>query len=138
LKHFYIDNVHPLSTPIVVWLLDAKKDHLRPLEEDEEILSPEVPYLSVIGALMYLVNYTRPDIAFTVNLLARYNFTPTKTLEWGPTYTSLSLRNNKIGLFYSGLNSQLIGYAATGYLSDPHKERSQTSYLFTYRGTAFS
>jgi hypothetical protein len=48
------------------------------LEEDEEILGPEVPYLSAIGALIYLANYTRPDIAFAIDLLARYNSTPIK------------------------------------------------------------
>jgi hypothetical protein len=31
---------------------------------------------------MYLANYTRPNIAFAVNLLAKYSSTPTKkTLE---------------------------------------------------------
>ena len=33
-------------------------------KKDEELLGLEVPYLSVIGALMYLVNCTRPDITF--------------------------------------------------------------------------
>ena len=47
------------------------KDLFRPQEENEEPLGPEVPYLSGIGALMYLANATRPDIAFFVNLLAR-------------------------------------------------------------------
>jgi hypothetical protein len=37
----------------------------------------EYPYLSVIRALMYLANDTRPDIAFVVNLLARYKAAPT-------------------------------------------------------------
>ena len=32
----------------------------------------------------------------------------------------------------------MIGYADAGYLSDPHKWRSQTGYLFTYGGTAIS
>jgi hypothetical protein len=41
--------------------------------ENEEVLRPEVPYLSAIGALMYIANCTRPDIAFAVNLLARYS-----------------------------------------------------------------
>jgi hypothetical protein len=36
------------------------------------------PYLSVVGALLYFANNTRPDIAFAVNLLARYSSAPTK------------------------------------------------------------
>ena len=37
----------------------------------------EVPYFSVIGALMYLTNCTRPDIAFAVNILVRHSANPT-------------------------------------------------------------
>uniref|UniRef100_A0A2N9F2A8 Reverse transcriptase Ty1/copia-type domain-containing protein n=1 Tax=Fagus sylvatica TaxID=28930 RepID=A0A2N9F2A8_FAGSY len=77
LKHFHMDKAHPLSTPMVVRSLDVKKDHFRPQEVGEETLGPEVPYLSAIGALMYLANCTRPDIAFSINLLARYSFAPT-------------------------------------------------------------
>jgi len=47
------------------------KDPIRPGDKDEEILGPEVSYLSVIRALMYLANCIRPDIAFAVKLLAR-------------------------------------------------------------------
>ena len=75
-----MDNIDPLSTRMVVRSLNAKKDHFRPPEENEEILSFEVPYLSAIGALMYLTNYTRPDISFAVNLLARYSYTLTKDI----------------------------------------------------------
>ena len=39
-------------------------------------------------------------------------------------------------LFYS--NSNLIGYADAGYLSDPHNGKSQIEYLFTCGGTAIS
>ena len=78
LKQFYMDKAHPLSTPMVGWSLDVKKDPFRPQEQDEETLGPEVPYLSAIGALMYLVNYTQPDITFAVNLLLRYSFAPTR------------------------------------------------------------
>ena len=75
LKHFYMDNVHPLNTPIVVRSLDTKKVSFRPPKEDEEIIGPKVPYLSVIGALIYLANCARSNIDFAVNLLARYSFT---------------------------------------------------------------
>ena len=66
-----MDKCHPLSTLMVVRSLDVEKDPFRPREKDEELLSPEVPYLRTIGALMYLANYTRSDISFFVNLLAR-------------------------------------------------------------------
>ncbi|KAL6280524.1 hypothetical protein ACE6H2_017405 [Prunus campanulata] len=66
-----MDKAHPLSTPMVVRSLDTKKDPYRPKGDDEMVLGPEVPYLSAIGALMYLAQCTRPDIAFSVNLLAR-------------------------------------------------------------------
>jgi hypothetical protein len=36
-----------------------EKNPFRLLEDDEEILSPEVPYLSAIKALMHLANYRR-------------------------------------------------------------------------------
>ena len=57
LKQFYMDKAHPLSTPMVGWSLDVKKDLFRPQEDDEETLGPEITYLSAIGALMYLANY---------------------------------------------------------------------------------
>jgi hypothetical protein len=62
---------------MVVHALDKDKDPFRLKEEGEEMLGQEYPYLSVIGALMYLANNTRSDIAFTVNCLARHSVTPT-------------------------------------------------------------
>ncbi|KAF3651837.1 Cysteine proteinase inhibitor 6 [Capsicum annuum] len=50
---------------MVVRSLEVSKDSFRPLEEGEEILGPEVPYLSAISALIYLANATRLDITFT-------------------------------------------------------------------------
>jgi len=73
-----MSKAHPLKTPMVVRSLDEDKDPFRPRSEDKKVLGPEVPYLSAIGALMYLANCTRPDIAFAVNLLARYSVVPTR------------------------------------------------------------
>ena len=78
LRCFNEDKAKPSSTPMVVRTLDAKRDPFRPKEDEEEILEPEVPYLSAIGALLYLAQCTRPDISFTMNLLARYNNAPTR------------------------------------------------------------
>ncbi|KAM6544156.1 hypothetical protein CsatB_028208 [Cannabis sativa] len=135
-----MDKSHPLSSPMVVRSLDVEKDPFRPKEEHEELLGPEVPYLSAIGALMYLANCTRPDIAFSVNLLARFSSAPTYR-HWKGIKHILRYLQGTIdkGLFYSNnCGSQLIGYADAGYLSDPHKARSQTGYLFTCGDTAIS
>ena len=35
-------------------------------------------------------------------------------------------------LYFNASKSELIGYADAGYLSDPHKVRSQAGYVFTY------
>ncbi|GJX99553.1 copia protein [Tanacetum coccineum] len=83
LKRFNMDKAKPLSTPMVGRSLNVDNDPFHPCEDDEEVLGPEVSYLSAIGALMYLTNYA-------------------------------------------------------GYLSDPHKARSQTGYVFLNGGTAIS
>ena len=71
-----MDKSHPLSTPMVVRSLEVDKDSFRLNEDTEDILGLEVPYLSAIGALFYLANCIRPDIAFVVNLLARFSASP--------------------------------------------------------------
>ena len=64
-----MDKSYPTKTPMVVRSLDDEKGPFRPREEGEEVLGQHVPYLSAIGALMYLANNTQLDIEFTVNLL---------------------------------------------------------------------
>ncbi|GKB39969.1 hypothetical protein Tco_0884911 [Tanacetum coccineum] len=63
---------------MVVRALDVEKDPFRPPNGDEKILGPEVPYLSAIGALLFLASHTRPDISFLLNLLVRYSSCPTR------------------------------------------------------------
>lgn len=58
---------------MIVRSLNPKKDASGPKEDDEQILGPQLPYLNTIGALIYLAQYTRPDIAISVNLLAQFN-----------------------------------------------------------------
>ena len=91
-----------MSTPIVVRSLDVKKDPFKPREDNEELLSSEVSYLNVIGALMYFANNTQPDIAFFVNLLVRYSSSSTRRHWISIKYIFHYLRGNTdMSLFYS-------------------------------------
>ncbi|XP_070008795.1 secreted RxLR effector protein 161-like [Nicotiana sylvestris] len=125
---------------MVVRSFDINKDPFCPHENDEELLGAEIPYFSVIGALMYHTNNSRPDIAFPISLLSRFSSSPTRRHWNGIKHLFRYLRGTiDMGLFYSNESmSQLIGYADTGYLSDPHKGGSQTGYLFTCGVTAIS
>ena len=101
LEKFNMKDAYPLKTPMVVRSLDVEKDPFKPKEENEEILGPDYPYLSAIGALMYLANGTRPDIAFAVNLLARFSAAPTKRHWNGIKQILRYLRGTEdLGLFF--------------------------------------
>ncbi|KAM3380141.1 hypothetical protein P3S68_005714 [Capsicum galapagoense] len=67
----------------------------------------EVPYLSTIGALIYLVKNYKTQYSLSLNLLARYISTPTRRHRNGIKYMSL---------FYSKDSSpDLTGHADVGY-----------------------
>jgi hypothetical protein len=72
-----MDKAYLFKTLMVIRALEKDTNPFRPRQEGEEVLGSEYPYQSVIGALMYLTNNTRPDVAFVVNLLARFNVAPT-------------------------------------------------------------
>ena len=123
---------------MIVRSLDVKKDHFHPKEENEAILGPEIPYISAIGALLYLAQCTRPDIAFSVKLLARFSSAPTRRHWNGVKHILRYLRGTiDLGLFYSK-ESNLKGYEDYGYLSNPQKACSQIRYVFTCGNTAIS
>lgn len=48
-------------------------------EEQEEMSN--IPYMSAVGSLMYLVTMSCPDIAYTVGVLACFNSNPGMT-QW--------------------------------------------------------
>jgi hypothetical protein len=77
------------------------KYQFRPNDEDEELLGPEVPYLSAIRTLKYVANCIRPNIAFAVNLLARHSVAPTKRHWTGVKSIFRYLQGTTdLGLFY--------------------------------------
>lgn len=73
LRRFNEDKPKPSSTLMIVHSLDPKKDKFRLADDNEEIWEPEVSYMSTINPLLYLSQYTRLNISFIINLLARYS-----------------------------------------------------------------
>jgi hypothetical protein len=77
LEKFNMDKAYSVRTPMIVRALEKDADPFRPKKEGEDVLKQEYPYLSAIGALMYLTNNMRPDITFAVNCLVRHSAAPT-------------------------------------------------------------
>ncbi|XP_070677930.1 secreted RxLR effector protein 161-like [Malus domestica] len=130
---------------MVVRTLDVKRDPFHSKRDEEEILEHKISYLSAIGDLLYLAQCTRPDISFTVNLLARYSNTPTRrhwngvkdifcylkvTMDLGWFYTHKSLRKAAAPLG-PRVDSRLTGYADASYMFNLHRACSQMGYVFT-------
>ncbi len=73
LKKFNMETTKLVKSPMDLRSLDRDKDIFRKRIEDEPLLGSEKPYLSTVGALMFLASHTRLDIAFAVNLLAGHS-----------------------------------------------------------------
>jgi hypothetical protein len=140
LEKFNMDKAYSAITPMVIRAMEKDKDPFRPKEEGEEVLGQEYPYLTAIGALMYLENNTRPNIAFVVNCLALHSATPT-TRHWNDIKNILRYLVGIVDLglyFQKNQDYRLIEYADAGYLSDPRNAWSQIGYVFLHGGTTIS
>ena len=115
---FGMENANPVKNPASTCV---KLDDLS-VEEDKPA---DVPYQEAIGALLYVVQGTRPDIAYIVGALSRYNQNP-KIGHWNAVkrvYRYLkgtmnySIKYTKDGVLY--------GYTDSDYASD--KDRKSIS-----------
>jgi hypothetical protein len=123
LEKFNMDKVYSARTPMVIRALEKDKDPFRPREEGEEVLGQEYSYLSVIGVLMYLINNTRPDIAFVMNCIARHSTNHT-IHHWNDINNILRYLVGTIDLrlyFQKNQDSKLIGYADADPIMSRHK-----------------
>ena len=67
-----MDKANLLSAPMI-GRSKTSDDPYAPCKEEEEEFHNKTQYLATVGALLYLLTYTRPDISFAVNVLARHS-----------------------------------------------------------------
>jgi hypothetical protein len=70
LNRFNLQGVKPASTPLSAGIRLMQDDC--PITDETKADMADVPYVSLIGALMYAAIGTRPDIAFAVGTLSRF------------------------------------------------------------------
>ena len=88
---------------------------------------------------MYLMNATRPDIAYSVSRLSRYTSNPRKN-HWEALVRVLRYLKYTItyGLHYTKYPPVLEGYSDANWISDNTETKSTSGYVFTLGGAAIS
>ncbi|GJS99345.1 hypothetical protein Tco_0820515 [Tanacetum coccineum] len=99
-----------------------------------------VPYVSAVGSIMYVVRCTRPDVAFAPNITSRFQQNPGEA-HWTAVKNILKyLRNTKDTFLVYGGNPeaelQVKCYCDTGFETDRDDTKSQTRYVFVLNGGA--
>ena len=130
LKKFECFDVTPVATPY-----DANSQ----LKKNKGDPVAQSKYAQIIGSLMHLMNFTRPDIAYVVCRLSRYTHNPNKE-HWSALMRLMKYLRGTMnyGILYSGFPSTLEGYYDANWISDSDETKSTSGYVFTLGGSAIS
>jgi len=74
LERYRLSDCTPVKTPMEPGLRLSKD--MAPKTPEEEAQMKGTPYMNAVGSLMYLAITTRPDIAYAVGVLCRFNQNP--------------------------------------------------------------
>jgi hypothetical protein len=93
-------------------------------------------YMSLIGSLMYIALATRPDIAYVVTALSRYN---ASALQMHPAAAKSVLRYLKMTIEFElhlrdNRQSTLEGFTDSDWAGSKDKRKSMGGYIFFYSG----
>ena len=133
------DNTKPVSTPLASQFKLSLL--LSPSTDDQKKQMEDVPYANAVGALMYAMVCTRPDISHAVSMVSRYMHNPGKghwqAVKWILRYIHGTV---DVGLKFQrdDMSKQLVGYVDSDYAGDLDKRRSTTGYVFTLAGGPIS
>ena len=137
LKRYNMENSKRGYLPIGTGVTLSREDCPKTPEERERM--NRVPYASAVGAIMYTMTCTRPDVAYALSVASRYQANPGEE-HWKVVKTILKyLRRTKDQfLIYGESELKLKGYTDASFASDKDDSKSISGYVFTLNGGAVS
>jgi hypothetical protein len=125
LERFGMSNCRSVKTP-----LDPNQIISSDADGKEEAV--DFPYQEIIGSFMYLVQCTRPDLAYAVSSLSRFNKSPTNEHCANVKRVLRYLRGtSKDKLVFSKNGKEdIVGFSDANWASNPDDRRSVTGYVF--------
>jgi hypothetical protein len=148
LARFGMSDCHPVSTPLSISSKLTKSDC--PSTPKEKLEMQRIPYQSAVGAIMYAMLCTRPDIAYAIVALSQFSSNPGQahwialkhlfrylrgTIDYKITYSkhdAAADHNN------SNQQQSIYGYCDADWGSDIDDRRSITGYCFMLANGAIS
>ncbi|KAK3125126.1 hypothetical protein QOZ80_7BG0600470 [Eleusine coracana subsp. coracana] len=111
-----------------------------PSTPDEQEKMRAIPYASAVGSIMYAMISTRPDVAYALSVVSRYQSNPGEA-HWGANKNILKYLRRTMGMFlvYGGEEELVVnGYTDASFQTDKDDSRSQSGYVFCLNGGAVS
>ncbi|CAI7878053.1 unnamed protein product [Closterium sp. NIES-53] len=122
--HFSSPQPTPLST-----------SHSLSAPPSDESVEPSGPYPELVGCLMYLMTCTRPDLAYTLSLLARYvALGRNRKVHWDAAKRVLHYlcSTSGMGLVLGGRGPVVLtGHADASWVDDSATQQSSQGYTFS-------
>lgn len=133
LEKYDLLNCKPVSTPMDC---GSKPEKAKP----DETRTDKTQYQSKVGSLLYLAMGTRPDIAYTVNVLSQFSSDPTVTHHNMIQHLLRYLKGSmKKRLIYKHTSSaKLIMYSDASYANSVDDRRSYSGYIGLYGNAVVS
>lgn len=130
LNNFDMQESHPVKNPIL-----RNVDYSKLIKNQTNF-----PFKRALGSLMWLANYTRPDITYATHYLARFQSNPTEEhwIMMKRIFRYLNGTRNS-GITFDKRNETVIeAYVDSSYKDDPNTKKSTTGYLIRYHGNIIS
>ncbi|KAL0451590.1 UNVERIFIED_CONTAM: hypothetical protein Slati_1137100 [Sesamum latifolium] len=111
----------------------SKKQTLKIDEELKRML--DIPYALAVGNIQYAVQCTRPDVAYALSVMSRYQACAGEA-HWSVVKTILKYlkRTKDMFLIYSDGELILEGYSDASFQSDDDDAKSQSGFAFKLNG----
>jgi hypothetical protein len=131
--------MHECSTTHVPFMKDDKLGTFQcPRNQLEINEMKSIPYALAVRSIMYAQVYTRPDLAFIIGLLGRFQSNPgikhlkaaKKTLRYLQGTKHYMLTYKKID------NLEVIDYSDSDFVGCADSQKSTSSYVFTLANEA--
>jgi hypothetical protein len=133
-RRFGMENSHGAFTPLETGTV------LEASGEGTELCGENVPYREAVGALMYLMTGTRPDIATAVSMVSRFLSAP-RLHHWTAVKRIFRyvLKTANQGICFTRRGDlNITGYSDADWAGDLESRKSRSGYIFMLGGGAVS